>query len=100
MGRLKSVSVFHEAESCMSKFGRECPKNCCDNEQEEYKVEELNKANHNYDFSPELYLVSMVGHSLIHELLVKEVDQYPKYLNYKPPLIELDIPVQVQSFLL
>ena len=100
MGRLKSVSVFHEAESCMTKFGRECPKHCCDDQQEEYKVEDLSKVNHNYDFSPELQLIALVEYTLILEELYSEDTDKPQYLNYKPPLIDQDIPVQVQSLLL
>lgn len=100
MGRLKSVSVFHEAESCKTKFGRECPKHCCDDQQEEYKVEDLSKVNHNYDFSPDLQLISAIHYAVILDELYLKDTYKPRYLNFKPPLIEQDIPVLVQSFLL
>ncbi len=100
MGRLKSVAVFHKAESCKTKFGWECPKHCCDDQQEEYKVEDLSKVNHNYDFSPELQLISVIDYAVILDELYSEDTDKPQYLNYKPPLIDQNIPVQVQSFLL
>ncbi|MEM6522329.1 MAG: hypothetical protein AAF693_01000 [Bacteroidota bacterium] len=100
MGRLKSVSVFHEAKSCLADHGRVCPKNCCEYEQEECKVEDLNKVNHNYNFSQDVHLISTAEFVVILDGLYAPNSDKPDYLNYKPPLIERNIPVQVQSFLL
>ncbi|MEM6813813.1 MAG: hypothetical protein AAF600_05415 [Bacteroidota bacterium] len=100
MGRLKSISVLQEAKSCLADHGRVCPKNCCEFEQEEYKVEDLNKVNHNYDFNPDVHLISSAEFAIILDTLFTPDTSTPDYLNYKPPLIEQNIPVQVQSFLL
>ncbi len=102
MGRLKNVAVFEEAKSCAEKMGMEedCPKNCCDDESHELRIKELNKATFDVDLTPDLKLVATITlfvHSLGAESSLIET---PDYTYYKPPLIEQDIPILVQSFLI
>ena len=104
MGQLKDVSVFHEAESCMKTMKMEmkggCSMHCCENITEEFKVEDFNKANFTTNLAAEYSLLAVITYVLIDFDLISLAESYTHYLNYKPPLIELDIPVLVQSFLL
>lgn len=75
-------------------------KNCCDDESHELRIKELNKATFDVDLTPDLKLVATITlflHSLEAESSIIET---PDYRYYKPPLIDKDIPVLVQSFLI
>lgn len=101
MGRLKSVVVFEKADSCMLSKGlkgKECPKACCEHEEQKFKVDNLNKASFEYQFAPKVHL-SVLTYLLVNFDLLAFAPSF-KYQNYKPPLLAQDVPVLVQSFLL
>lgn len=100
MGHVRSVALMHEAEPCISEGSEEMPMDCCKDTVEEFKVEELNKAVFTFDLSPDLYLISALSYFLIDLDLENSLSTQTAFLNYKPPLIERDIPVTIQSFLL
>ncbi|MDN5214585.1 hypothetical protein QQ020_21070 [Fulvivirgaceae bacterium BMA12] len=105
MGRLKSIAVFHKAESCMPEMAMEgddksCAKSCCEDVSEELKVTDLNKVTFGFDLSPTWHPFA-VSHPLTVDFdFISLIISRSSYLNYKPPLIDLDIPTLVQSFLL
>ena len=104
MGRLKNVAVFEKAESCMAMMGMEkdedCPMDCCKDTSEEIKIDDLKKVSEQINLVPDLKVLAVVTYFLIDFDLVSRANHYTSYLNYKPPLIDQDIPVLVQSFLI
>lgn len=103
LGQLKSVSVFQEAESCMSKMEMDedsCPMECCDDTSEEYKLEEFKQVSFEHKFfTPELRLIAIITYYFANADVVTNSPNL-SYSQYLPPLIDQDIPVMVQSFLL
>ena len=97
MGHLRNVALMHEAAPCNGEM--EMPLDCCKDTVEEFKVEELNKASFSFDVSPELYLISFVGYVLYDVGLPAAIPNQTAFLNFKPPLIEPDIYLRVQSIL-
>jgi len=86
MGQLQEVTAYQKAKSCMEKMGLEkpCPVGCCETTSE---------------FKP--YLSTAVEvESFIYDVNVPDEPTYPRYLNYKPPLLDRDVPILVQSFLI
>ncbi len=102
MGEIKDVALNGIAEACaMDKMVEEkgVESMCCSETLEEYQLDDLNKVSFSYE-PPVLHAqeIQLLELAIVqsHDLLVKS----PKYLFYKPPLIYLDIPIQVQSFLI
>ena len=100
MGHVRNVALMHEAESCPGEGTMDMPGDCCKDTVEEFKIEELNKAAFNFDGTPELYVVTVLSDFIVEIILDSRVTGQTAFLNYKPPLIERDIPITVQSFLL
>ncbi len=100
MGHVKNIALMHEAVSCQNEVEMNMPDDCCKDTIEEFQVEELNKTAFNFDISPDLYLISALSYYLIDLDLESSLSTQTAFLNYKPPLIERDIPVTIQSFLL
>lgn len=105
MGQLKNIAVFKEAKSCMDKMDMDenalaCAMSCCEDVEEEFKVTDLNKAAFGFNLVPELHLVAVLTYLFIDLDLFSSVKRHSSYLNYKPPLIDPDITVLIQSFLL
>jgi len=101
MGQLQEVTAYQKAKSCMEKMGLEkpCPVGCCETTSEELKVEDLTKLDVSFEFKP--YLSTAVEvESFIYDVNVPDEPTYPRYLNYKPPLLDRDVPILVQSFLI
>ena len=103
LGKLKHITVFEEAKTCMSEMDMDkepCPMDCCDTTSEQLQVEDLQKAHYQFDFAPQLKLISLVDY-----LLTNEIGTLDESVTYHttpdpPPLIEHDIYISVQSFLL
>ena len=104
-GKLKSTQLYSvmDPKTCcgvadLPEDKQECPEGCCHDKVEFYQFDE--------DFNlpatvvnPNVVIV-FINYFLLDELFGSLDPHTTKYLNYKPPLIELDIPVLVQSFLI
>lgn len=102
MGRLKTVALFEKAESCMKSAGMEdteCPKNCCDDEEQSLKVDDLTNVSFEHDFSPTL-LLSVLTFSLFEDPLPGSPSVQTEWSHYSTPHLSRDVPLLVQSFLL
>ena len=103
LGQLKSVSVFQEVESCMSKMDKEeenCPMECCDDISEEYKLDDFKQVSFDQSIqSPQLKLVAIITYYFVNADKATTFTN-SSYAQYMPPLIDQDIPILVQSFLL
>lgn len=103
LGQLKSISIFHEAKSCMTEMDMEeesCPLDCCDNTSEQYKLEEFKQVSFEDSFAPDLKLIAVISYFLANSDLTHAPASNTPNPHYLPPLIDQDIPVMVQSFLL
>ncbi len=103
MGHLVSIAIYDEADSCMDLMGMEeegdtCM-HCCDDVTEEYKVDDLKLSQHTFDLTPEFQTLCLAA-SYIFSSPEYEEPPYEAYTQYKPPNINRDIPVFVQSFLI
>ena len=76
----------------------EMPSNCCSSETEFVQLD-IDYYSSVVESAIDLPDISFLHKDLI-EVEIYSNKQTSKYLNYKPPLIELDIPITVQSFLL
>jgi len=103
MGSVKDVTVFENFRSCMAAMGFEedeaCPTGCCKDVSQELKVDNLAKTVFNFYSTPDLSLISIVFYELF-DINPGDHNSQTAYLNYKPPLIDHDIQLLVQSFLL
>ena len=102
MGKVRGVAVFKKAKSCLGERnkGRSCPMHCCDDTVEEYKIDNVTKASLEIDLSAKLLPLFTIIASYPEIDFHSSSQLTARYLNYKPPPIDLDIPIQVQSFLL
>ena len=100
MGRLKNVAFFHQAESCQNEMDMNSVMDCCNDTEEEFKVENLTKVVHEFDFSLNPGFTAVITYLLIDFDLRSSSITKALYQNYKPPLIDYDINILVQSFLL
>jgi len=95
---LASVSLYHDAGCACGDMDKEKEDECCRTETK-YIVADIN---------PDLPVVSTeVSPKLDFTLLAFFVPSFlylpqriqtPDYLNYKPPLLDIDIPILVQAF--
>lgn len=87
-----------EPESCCDETNM--PAGCCHNESEYYQLDEtFNLAKVSFETAPN-FVFTFIKHIVLNNLFASTSTCKAKYLHYKPPLIELDIPVLFQSFLL
>ena len=103
----KSISIGVKDLSCGMENTEEAPceeqdetieYDCCQNEFKEFKItDKFQPSIHEIDF--DLQFVIAFFDTYI-QLISAEKEQYSKYLNYHPPLLERDIPVFIQSFLI
>ena len=103
MGHLVSIALYEEAESCMDIMGmedEESDMHCCDDVHEEYKVEEPGISPYEFEFKADIQFYHLVSFLILHTSWPAEDSTPPNYALYKPPNIDQDIPVLVQSFLI
>ncbi len=103
LGELKSMSLNQETNTCMSDMeaeGESCPLECCERTVEELKLEEIQRVTFEQELTPPLKLVSLVLYVALPSTLLQEPYLKQFYRNYHPPLIDEDIPVRIQSFLI
>lgn len=103
LGRVKDVSFFEKSQHCAEMMGMEqedCPMSCCKDTKEEFKVDELSVTVYSFDLDTDFHLLSTITYVLLDISILEVPTQNFAYRNYKPPLIEQDIPVLVQSFLI
>lgn len=109
---LKNVNIFFKADDCYKKYHsrktkktchikkQSCENNCCKNTSEYYKLDQDQQLS-SFDFKAFAtpHLIASLWIVLNLELPVID-DKSNDYLNYKPPLIVSDLPVDLQTFLL
>lgn len=77
-----------------------CPMDCCDTTSEQMQVEDLQKVSFQFDLAPQLVLVSLVDYLLMDDPADLDREAVQGLYPITPPLIEHDIYMSVQSFLL
>ena len=100
-GHMVAVQFFstEEPESCCDGMDN-MPAGCCHNETDYYQLDEtFNLAKVSFEIAPN-FVFTFIKHIVLNDLFTSTDTYKAKYLHYKPPLIELDIPVLIQSFLL
>lgn len=104
MGELENIAVFQKAKSCLEKLGIDkegsCSMKCCEDVEEEFKVTNLNKVVSNINLIPQWQILAIFTYLSVDFDLLAIFKTNTSYLNYKPPLIDEDISVLIQSFLL
>ena len=118
-GEFKNLALFVEAEQCHEVKTRKAEahchsgkntcqslgsedkqeKKCCENKTVFLETDDFISTMAPSKISPEFQLIA-VTFILSNDFLFSTEKRSLKFLNYKPPLIELDIPVLVQSFLI
>ncbi len=97
-GKLRSSQIYTVMDHKTCCGGAEMPEGCCRDEVEFYQLDE--------DFNLPAtvmnpnFVIVFIKYFILDELFGSLDSHTAKYLNYRPPLIELDIPVLVQSFLI
>lgn len=110
MGELQSLTLFKEAPQCEFSAQTVPPchghvsfkhKNCCEDKTfTREALDNLAKTPTPQELHPELkYATLILPAYVVSSILARETYSIT-FLHYSPPLIELDIPVLVQSFLL
>ena len=103
MGRVKDVAYFEKSKHCAEMIGMEqedCPMSCCKDTEQEFKVDDLSVTAFAFDLDTDFHLLNAFTYLLLDFNVLTVPAHQVAYQNYKPPLIEQDIPVLVQSFLL
>lgn len=104
MGQVHSLAILKDASSCgmdmMAKKDMSAMEGCCQNEKtvikgNDYQVKTLKPIAVEYQSE----WVATLSH-VIETLDFESSVTYPAHLTYKPPLIEREIPVLIQSFLI
>lgn len=104
MGRVQSVAILQDATPCamelMTQSRMENMKGCCQDthtkiEGNEYQVKTLKPVELEYQ---SLWVAELPR--LIETLDLNSASTQHTYTHYKPPLIEQDVPVLIQSFLI
>ena len=99
MGRVKSVAVFHHAENCMGNDLID-PMPCCEDVNQELKVDHLTKASFDFESSANFYQLAIITYFVLNSDLASVENDKPAFQNYAPPPPDRDIPVLIQSFLI
>jgi hypothetical protein len=100
MGQLRNVSLFQQVASCEEGMGMSGEMDCCEDVTQEFKVEDFNKVKIDVKTDTNFNLLAVFTFVLIDYELVGIDTNDANYLSYIPPLIEKDIPILLQSFLI
>jgi len=114
-GDLKSINFFGKAKTCHQKSiegtKKQCPhhkmmgvdseqNDCCNNQMASYQTDQATTSQINFiDFENPICPIVKCPISMLIDLDDK-YDEIIPFEKYKPPLIQADIPILVQSFLL
>ena len=116
-GELKNIALFVKAKQChdisthktkthchpgkntCQKSEKKKEKKCCENKTVFLETDDFISTMTSPKINPEFQLIA-ITFVLYNDLLFSTEKMAVKFLNYKPPLIERDIPVLVQSFLI
>lgn len=104
MGRVQSVAILHDAAPCpmemMAQAGMNTMDGCCQDTQTVIEGNDLQvKTLKPVAIEYQSLWVATLEH-VIETFDLQSAQTYPAFLSYKPPLIEREIPVLVQSFLI
>lgn len=107
-GHIQSVSLIDESDTCPMELQLPpCHKNmmkengCCEDNHLTFEGKDFNyQANQLANLSPSFSGFIMNLPIIMEIVQVKESIQVSNYSPYKPPLVERDIPVLIQSFLI
>lgn len=97
MGRLKSVAINEHASHCFKSETEKMP--CCEDIEEELKVDEVTTASFDLDLQPDLYQIAVIAFVLHNENFVQG-DSITSLVGESPPLPDQDIQVLYQSFII
>lgn len=109
-GELQEVAINADVEPCpMCKTREEMPachdtgdenNACCENEQDKIETSEFNTAKKaEKQLITDFQLIAFT-YVLFENIHTSDIESKSYYKDYTPPLIDHDIPVEVQSFLL
>ena len=104
----KKITYITNTDGCGMESDRQLPcepnkssvkkKSCCDDDLEIFKItDEYNPSS--FDFNLNLGFLTAFFNS-VEQLSSQTSSTFSKYKNYRPPLLERDITVLVQSFLI
>lgn len=103
----KGITIFSSDEFCEHKLAQKphckmhplTPDDCCESEKQLFRTDDFNSNKNLFDLSinPD-YLITTYFE--INHFSSSTVNSYTQPENYKPPLLDPDIPVLDQSFLL
>lgn len=108
-GHVQSVSLIEDADACpMEVQLPPCHKKmaakksgCCNDTQVSFEGKEFNKQIQDLSLVAWQLINAVATHPYIMEVVqVNEALTFSNYTPYKPPIVERDIPVLVQSFLI
>ena len=101
LGQLKSIEINHKSDHCCSDLmaGKDIADSCCDEEEIDLKVNELNQSIFSFEAQTAFFVVSWFALPDYSSSLFSEETAYA-YLEESPPLLNKDIPVLIQSFLI
>ncbi len=101
LGQLKSIEINHKTKSCCADlFGAEDDADpCCNEVEQDLKVNELNQSLFSFEAQTSFFVVSWFALPDYSSDLFSAESAYA-YLDASPPLLNKDIPVLIQSFLI
>jgi hypothetical protein len=94
-GNLESVSFYQDKDCCCG--DGEMESNCCSNETIQYQTDQQFAP---VSFEWKVKVFKTVAAAVQTEIVSFQLLSHKAYQNYKPPLLQRNIPVLVQSFLL
>lgn len=104
MGRVQSVAILHDAAPCpmemMAESGMNGMDDCCQDTQTKIEGNDLQVKNLKpVSIEYQSLWVATVAH-LIETFDLESASTYVAHPLYKPPLLDQDVPVLIQSFLI
>ncbi len=104
MGRVQSVAILHDAAPCpmemMAKAGMNAMEGCCQDTQTKIEGNDLQvKTLKPVAITYQSLWVTTLEH-VIETFDLQSASTYVTHPFYKPPLLDQDVPVLIQSFLI
>ena len=98
MGKLKSIAINTQAGHCFEGEEEQMP--CCKDINEELKVEEFTTTAFDFDATPDLYPLAIIGLVLSTDIDFILQSEKPVFEYYSPPPPDIDFQVAHQTFLI